>query len=194
MWGNMDLSQVLPLHDGCRGVLENKTKSLMWGNQAVKEKVNTIHLTAPQHSCHLAQHPEEWADIHIGALRALYLMLVSQQSWKEKQKRAISCSSYTMGQNHPKKLVEVSAQETGTQGGCRLDFTSTSVLFIFASLQYYQLLLHMDDPYCALVKWYHIMLLCFYHQTLLMKKSPGLPRFICSIYFPKTLFWIKHLR
>lgn len=38
------------------------------------------------------------------------------------------------------------------RGGCRLDFTSTSVLFIFASLQYYQLLLHMGDPYCALVK------------------------------------------
>ena len=36
--------------------------------------------------------------------------------------------------------------------GCRLDFTSTSVLFIFASLQYYQLLFHMDDPYCASVK------------------------------------------
>lgn len=80
------------------------------------------------------------------------------------------------------------------KGGCRLDFTSTSVLFIFASLQYYQLLLHMGDPYCALVKWYHIMLLCLYHQTLLMKKSPGLPRFICSIYFSQTLFWIKHLR
>lgn len=80
------------------------------------------------------------------------------------------------------------------RGGCRLDFTSTSVLFIFASLQYYQLLLHMDDPYCALVKWCHIMLLCLYHQTLLMKKSPGLPRFICSIYFSQTLFWIKHLR
>lgn len=38
------------------------------------------------------------------------------------------------------------------RGGCRLDFTSTSVLFIFASLQYYQLLLHMGDPYCASVK------------------------------------------
>lgn len=80
------------------------------------------------------------------------------------------------------------------RGGCRLDFTSTSALFIFASSQYYQLLLHMEDPYCALVKWYHIMLLCLYHQTLLMKKSPGLPRFICSIYFSQTLFWIKHLR
>lgn len=79
-------------------------------------------------------------------------------------------------------------------GGCRLGFTSASVLFIFASLQYYQLLLHMGDPYCASVKWYHIMLLCLYHQTLLMKKSPGLPRFICSIYFSQTLFWIKHLR
>lgn len=38
------------------------------------------------------------------------------------------------------------------RGGRRLDFPSTSVLFIFASLQYYQLLLHMGDPYCALVK------------------------------------------
>lgn len=39
--------------------------------------------------------------------------------------------------------------------------------------------------------------LCFYAFIIKQyswKKSPGLPRFICSIYFSQTLFWIKHLR
>lgn len=128
---------------------------------------------------------------HAGAVRALFSTMVRSQS---RACSAASMSDFLFQQLCGTNLQKFLHKETGTQSGCRLDFTSTSVLFIFASLQCYQLLLHMDDPYCALVKWYHIMLLCFYHQTLLMKKSPGLPRFICSIYFPKTLFWIKHLR
>lgn len=136
------------------------------------EQISTL---GPLELCRL-----QWSDDKASALWSRYeLFPVPATPWD----RAIQ-----------QNLWKFLHKETGTQGGCRHDFTSTSVLFIFASLQYYQLLLHMDDPYCALVKWYHIMLLCFYHQTLLMKKSPGLPRFICSIYFPKTLFWIKHLR
>lgn len=96
------------------------------------------------------------------------------------------------------KLGGFSTKRQVPKGGCRLDFISASVLFIFASLRHYQLLLHMDDPYCALVKWCHIMLLCFYHQTLLMRKKKNLTRFYLhssvQFNFPQTLFGIKHLK
>lgn len=101
-----------PIHEGCRGMKENKINSLAILLSTTRSKQMSTpglwELCTPR-----------WSD--------------DKAKCSVKQIWAISCSSYTIGQSHPTKLVEVSTQRNRYSGWVQTWFYKyiCSVYFCF---------------------------------------------------------------